>query len=128
MNTYGVTTLFYQTYDLRAHYVQAHNDYLQLLAEGGLLVTIPASAAMLLFVREIRRRFAETETGTITYWIRTGAVTGLISIALQEAVDFSLQIPANALLFTVLAAIALHRPLPVVAFAARRAPFDGLRR
>ena len=34
-------------------------------------------------------------------------MTGLAAIALQEMVDFSLQIPGNAVLFTVLCAIAL---------------------
>jgi hypothetical protein len=39
-----------------------------------------------------------------------GAVTGIMAMALQETVDFSLQMPGNAVLFTVLAAIAAHRP------------------
>jgi len=38
-----------------------------------------------------------------------GAVTGLVAIALQETVEFSLQMPGNAALFAVLAAIAMHR-------------------
>jgi len=36
-------------------------------------------------------------------------VTGLTAIALQETVDFSLQMPGNAALFAVVCAIALHR-------------------
>jgi hypothetical protein len=36
-------------------------------------------------------------------------VTGILGIALQETVEFSLQMPGNALLFAVLCAIALHR-------------------
>jgi hypothetical protein len=35
---------------------------------------------------------------------------GMITIGIQEAGDFSLQMPGNAALFCVLAAIALHRP------------------
>jgi hypothetical protein len=42
--------------------------------------------------------------------VRAGATVGLVAIAVQELVDFSLQIPGNAVLFVVLAAIALHRP------------------
>jgi hypothetical protein len=38
-----------------------------------------------------------------------GAVTGIASIALQETVEFSLQMPGNAALFAVLCGIALHR-------------------
>jgi len=107
-NTYGVATLFYQHYDLEQHYAQAHNDYLQLAAEGGLLLAIPAAACIVLFAASVRRRFKQ-ETSVSTYWIRVGAVTGLCAIALQETVEFSLQMPGNAFLFVVLGAIALHR-------------------
>jgi hypothetical protein len=40
--------------------------------------------------------------------VRVGAVTGLAAIALQETVEFSLQMPGNAVLFAVLCGIALH--------------------
>ena len=63
--------------------------------------------AIVVFVRAVRRRFAQ-ETSASTYWIRRGAVVGLLAIALQEIVDFSLQMPGNAFLFAVLCAIALH--------------------
>jgi hypothetical protein len=49
----------------------------------------------------------ETDSST-TRWLRAGAVTSLIAIAFQETVDFSLQMPANAALFAVVCAIALH--------------------
>lgn len=107
-NTYGVATLFYQKHDLWAHYAQAHNDYLQLAAEGGLLLGIPALACVALFCTAVRKRFRE-ETSVSTSWIRAGAVTGIAAVALQEMVDFSLQMPGNAFLFAVLCAIALHR-------------------
>jgi O-antigen ligase len=108
LNTYAIATLFYQQHDLAQHYSQAHNDYLQLAAEGGVLLVMPAVAALVFFVAAVRRRFRE-ETSTTTYWLRVGAVTGLAAIALQETVEFSLQMPGNATLFAVLCAIALHR-------------------
>ena len=37
-----------------------------------------------------------------------GAVTGIVAIALQEIGDFSLQMPANAVLFVVLLALAIR--------------------
>ena len=107
-NTYGVSTLFYQRHDLEQHYAQAHNDYLQLAAEGGALLTIPAVACVVALAAAIRRRFQQ-ETSTTTYWIRAGAVTGICAIAIQELVEFSLQMPGNGFLFVVLCAIALHR-------------------
>jgi hypothetical protein len=108
LNTYGNATLFYQRHQTFVHYSQAHNDYLQLLAEGGVLLMLPAAVTIALLVVGIRRRF-QAETRVSTYWIRAGATIGLFAIALQETVEFSLQMPGNALLFAVLCAIALHR-------------------
>jgi O-antigen ligase len=108
LNTYRVATLLYQRHDLSMYYSQAHNDYLQLAAEGGLLLTVPAALCLGLLILAVRRRFVD-ETSTATYWLRVGAVTGLTAIGLQETVDFSLQMPGNAALFAVLCAIALHR-------------------
>jgi hypothetical protein len=108
LNTYSVAMIFYQRFNRPTRYSQAHNDYLQLAAEGGLLLTLPAAIAIAVFVRAVRRRFAQ-ETSVSTYWIRRGAVVGLFAIALQEIVEFSLQMPGNAFLFAVLCAIALHR-------------------
>ena len=111
LNTYGVATLFYQEHDLVRHYAQAHNDYLQLAAEGGLLLVIPSVLSLGMLALAVRRRFLE-ETASGAYWLRLGAVTGLVAIALQETVEFSLQMPGNAALFAVLCAIALHRAPP----------------
>ncbi len=44
----------------------------------------------------------------MTHWIRVGATTGLIAIALQSLVEFSLQMPGNAVFAVVLLALALH--------------------
>jgi len=107
LNTYGVATLFYQTSVPDFHLREAHNDYLQLAAEGGLLLGVPILCTIATFARDVRRRFVES-TGS-SYWIRLGAVTGLIAVAFQSTVEFSLQMPGNAALAAVLAGIALHR-------------------
>jgi O-antigen ligase len=109
LNTYSTATLFYQQHDLTHHYAQAHNDYLQLAAEGGLLLGIPILIALAVFIREVRRRFRERADDETTWWLRAGAVTGLTAIALQETVEFSLQMPGNAVLFAVLVGIAIHK-------------------
>ena len=108
LSTYTAVTPFFQADASSPSADEAHNDYLQLAAEGGLLVGIPALCLAVLFVREVRRRF-HTETSSTSYWMRAGAVSGLVAIAVQELVEFSLQIPGNAVLFAVLCAIALHR-------------------
>lgn len=108
-NTYGTATLLYQRNDLLAHYIEAHNDYLQILVEGGWLVAVPVVLTVLLFAREVWKRFREGEDDQTGYWIRLGAVTGIVAMAFQEVVEFSLQMPGNAALFCVLGAIAIRK-------------------
>jgi O-antigen ligase len=108
LDTYGAAMSLYET-NRRLHFQEAHNDYLQLAAEGGLLVGLPIAITLVIFVHEVRRRFKEAPKHGTTYWLRVGAVIGLVSIAIQSAVEFSLQMPGNAVLLAVLAAIALHR-------------------
>jgi len=131
LNTYGTAMLFYQVWEPQTRTLEAHNDYLQLAAEGGLLVGVPALLFLAVLAWQIRRRFREDylapppgadreprsgqglrELDSMTYWLRVGATTGLLAIGLQETVEFSLQMPGNAALFAVLAGIALHRTKP----------------
>lgn len=106
LNTFGTAALFYQELLHGSHMREAHSDYLQLAAEGGLLTGVPVSAAMVFLVAGIRRRLRE-DVGSI-WWIRAGAASGLLAIAAQSLVEFSLQMPANAALFAVLCGLALH--------------------
>jgi O-antigen ligase len=109
LNTYETAARFYQRHDLDQFYGESHNDYLELLAEGGALVGVPILAALLLLAREIRRRM-KLDPPTTVWWVRRGAITGLFAIAIQETVEFSLQMPGNAVMFALLCAMALHRP------------------
>jgi O-antigen ligase len=108
LNTYDTSTLLYQTVIPTVHLAQAHNDYLQVLAEGGVLVSVPAVVLVIVIVGTIRRRFRGLATESTDYWIRVGAVTGIAAMALQEIGEFSLQMPGNAVLFVVLLAIAMR--------------------
>jgi len=110
LNTYGGATVFYRRHAPDVHYVEAHNDYIQLAAEGGLLVGVPAACAIALLISAVRRRFADDRDASATaYWLRVGASAGLVAIALQEMLDFSLQMPGNAAMFAALCGVALHR-------------------
>lgn len=110
LGTYGQSMLVYQTTGRDAIYLQAHNDFIQLAAEGGLLVLVPAMALLVVIIRAIWRRMTSGDDDLETSWIRAGAVAGLIGITTQSLVEFSLQMPGNTILFVVLAAIAMHRP------------------
>ena len=92
LNTYQVANLFYQQHDLANSVSSAHNDYLQLAAEGGLLLIVPILLCVAFFVRDVRRRFREDGQSS-SYWLRAGAVAGLVAIA--PAGDRRLQ-PADA--------------------------------
>ena len=111
-NTFGVVMLAYQTYRPDVRVVEAHNDYLQLAAEGGALVGLPIAFGVLAFAREVRRRFREADDDVRIRWLRVGAVTGLAALAVQSCVDFSLQMPGNAVTFALLMAVAAHHPPP----------------
>jgi hypothetical protein len=109
LNTFGTATILYQrSGDL--HFYEAHNDYLQLLVEGGLVTALIVLTAMLALLAAIRRRFREDRLEPDLYWARVGAALGLVAIGLQSLVEFSLQMPGNAALFTVLVAVALYSP------------------
>lgn len=106
INTFTTAALFYQHVLPDNSFTAAHNDYLQLAADGGLLVGVPAVLVLALLAADARQRLRQS-TGT-SYWLRAGAVTGLVAIALQSLVDFSLQIPGNAALCTILVALATY--------------------
>ena len=108
INTYSPAMLLYQRHSLDKHFSAAHNDYLQIAAEGGLLVGIPVFLALAVLISEIRRRLKE-DRGSSAIWIRIGAVVSLVAIGGQEVFDFSLQIPGNAVMFALVSAVAIHR-------------------
>jgi O-antigen ligase len=112
LNTYGAATLVYQTTSLSAHFQEAHNEYLQLAAEGGVLLLAAVALCVWRLVVITRRRFVEAQEPSLARWVRIGAVTALVAIALQSLMEFSLQMPGNAALFALVAAIAVHAGAP----------------
>jgi hypothetical protein len=72
------------------------------------VAVVPAVALLLVLIREPRQRSRKRADDSTAYWLRVGATTGLVAMALQETVEFSLQMPGIAALFAVVAAIAIH--------------------
>jgi O-antigen ligase len=107
INTYSDAMISYQKSNSNVLLAQAHNDYLQLLVEGGLLVAVPVAIALVLLVIAVRRSLNAARSDSYEYWVRVGASVGLAAIGIQETVEFSLQMPANAFLFATLAAVAV---------------------
>jgi hypothetical protein len=112
LNTYEQVMLAYPLQHPRINPVHAHNEYLQMAIEGGLLVVLPVVLLLLAVAVEIHARVGEAQS-VERYWIRLGAVAGLAALAIQAAADFSIRLPGIAILAAVLLAIAVHRsPAP----------------
>jgi len=108
LNTYASTMIGYHDPQVHDFFWTPHNDYLQALCDGGILVGIPLFVMFgVLAVRIVRRSVSPLDSRSTEKWTRYGAAIGLTAVAFQEFFDFGLQTPANAVLFTVLAAYVL---------------------
>ncbi len=106
--TYALAMRVYQQADRTVSFNQAHNHYLQVIAEGGLLLMVPTVLALIGFATLARTRV--TNEHHAVYWIRVGALGGLLAVAVQSLWETGLRMPANAVLAAVLAAIVVHAP------------------
>jgi O-antigen ligase len=87
-----------------------HDDYVEELAETGLLGGFCGLAFLWLLFRDARKCFA-AEQGHFSRGLHVGAIVALSGILLHSFVDFNLHIPSNALLFLLAAYIATSAPL-----------------
>lgn len=107
--TFERSMLIYQTTDRETRTNQAHSQYLQMLAEGGVLLAIPAILVCLTFAWVARRRLREDHSPAV--WLRIGSLAALAGVAVQGVWETGLRMPANGVLLAVVAAIAVHRPM-----------------
>ena len=104
----------YQSEQLRGFHRHAHNDYLEFAAELGLPATAMLAGFVLLALVSAWR--LQSQRHTPLYRGAGFAVTMAICwVAIHAATDFNLQIPANALTFLTLLALAhVCRHLPPI--------------
>lgn len=83
---------------------QAHNDYLQILSDGGII----GGLLGLIFVAVLfRKGFARLQSrDKFRRGVALGALTGCVGVLVHSFFDFTLHTTANALLFLLLAALA----------------------
>jgi O-antigen ligase len=105
--TFGKAISVYQTAEPGYAIDQAHNHYLQLIAEGGALLVLPAVVAAGFFVASAGRGLKQDATSNSL--VRAGACAGLTGVLVQSIWETGLTMPANACLFATLAAVATFR-------------------
>jgi len=95
----------YQSFPSDLWFDHAHNDYLEAVAETGLVGALLIISALALFIRLAFKDWA-LRLRSQDNWIRLGAAIGCCGILVHSFLDFNLHIPANAAWFAVLAGIA----------------------
>jgi O-antigen ligase len=95
---------------------QAHNDYLQMLADGGIVAFACVAGFLYLLVRKSLTTVRETSEG-FPRGASIGAFAGCAAMMVHSFVDFPLRTPANGFVFLMLAAVAIT---PIVKHTRRR--------
>ncbi len=83
---------------------QAHNDYLELLASGGIIGCALVAWFAVVFLRRARKHLRSQDPFFRSCCL--GALTGIFGVAIHSFVDFGLHITTNALVFLALIVIA----------------------
>ena len=103
----GAFAVVYTRYDSRNglyRLEQAHNDYLQVLSDGGI---VGAGLGLFFIVMLFRLGFARRESrDEFRSGVAIGALAGCFAVLIHSFFDFTLHTTSNALLFLVLAALA----------------------
>jgi O-antigen ligase len=104
-DAFGVAFSRYDTWNGLFRVEQAHNDYLQILADAGILGFACVAAFVFLLLRNGIRSIAG-QTDDLKRSIAVGTLAGCLGILIHSFFDFPLRTPANAFVFLMLAALA----------------------
>ncbi|CAN5765249.1 hypothetical protein BH20ACI4_BH20ACI4_14430 [soil metagenome] len=104
-DSFGAAFTRYDTWSGSFRIEQAHNDYLQILADGGILSFICIAAFIyLLFKQGVRAIRTNSDKFVMNGII--GALAGCFGILIHSFFDFPLRTPSNALFFLMMATLA----------------------
>jgi len=110
LGNYETAFLKYQAAVVDRVFTYAHNDYLQLAAELGVVGFLFAAACLLpVFARPFRA--AAQGPGRTTLYLGLGCAGAITAIALHSVTDFNMYVPANALTLAWICGIAASLPL-----------------
>jgi O-antigen ligase len=82
----------------------AHNDYLELVASGGVIGVLIFACFVVVFAKRIRLQLKQPDPTRRAACL--GALTGIVGVAAHSVVDFGLHVTANAVVFMVLIVVA----------------------
>jgi O-antigen ligase len=105
LGTFGyVYPLYEKSMEQALLYIHAHNDYLQLMAETGLLGFLFIFIALVLFIFSSLKTLSQLsqKEDYFRFFITLGALSGIVSLLIHSLADFNLHIPSNALYFAFL--------------------------
>jgi O-antigen ligase len=104
LGAFGVVYTHYDSRNGLFRLEQAHNDYLQVLSDGGIA---GAALGLLFVVMLFRMGFARRESKDVfRSGVALGALAGCFAVLVHSFFDFTLHTTSNALLFLILAALA----------------------
>lgn len=108
--TFSVVYTQYQPAGFDNRYFRGNNDYLQFTSDTGLfLVPVMVWMIIALFAKGFKKL---NNPSRLIRGVTIGAMSGITAILVHSIFDYNLHIPANAILFTTLAAIVVL-PIPV---------------
>lgn len=108
LGNFGLAYTLYKKEAYWAHvYDHAHNDYIELACETGLIGFILVFWALIAYFRRVaaNEKYAIPEQDPYRYYIMLGAVSGMVGMFAHTITEFTFQIPANAYYFTFLFAL-----------------------
>ncbi len=108
MGTFATLYPPFQPTDITALIHRAHNDYIEWLVEGGVLAALAILAAVALYVARVIILVRQPEKDA-TRALQLAAAVSVLLIAAHGMVDFNFRIPANALIFAMLAGVVVAR-------------------
>ena len=94
----------YQTFSSGLTFFYAENDYLQLLAETGVIGTLLVVLIGIIYFYTTLRAWKQRRSRWSIIFGASG-VSAIFSLLVHSSIDFNLHIPSNALLFTVIAGL-----------------------
>jgi O-antigen ligase len=119
LGTFEQAFVRYKTLEPQIAVDAVHNDYLQLLAELGIIGFVVAAAAMVCLLFAAARAVWKGANPPVRY-VAVACLTALTAILIHSFTDFNLYIPANGMLVAWISGV-----IASLSFTSRRVVADG---